>query len=276
MIPKNIYSYWDSEVYPPLVIHCISSWKRLNPSFEVFIYSDDMIKKTFNPPEEYFKLCPAHKSDWSRLQLLKTYGGVWLDATIFLHKPLSSWIDFKSNNLHIFKPPLLFSKYEMFDNWAFACTRNDTFIISWFELLNNSLEMGHSNFIKKIKETDQCPQFDNDLPYFMMHFCSAIIIQNNNFFKKNMTIIEADRLVFPEHKIDYLKLLYKPPPTYRLFTKITAIHRKYGKIIQFIGCFTKGCELSISMNWKYNYFVIIVIIVITLVLLNKKLPYVKA
>lgn len=109
-IPKVIWTYWEnmapngSDVVPaelpPLVSICIASWKLLNPDWDIrllnestkgeWLHKDDL-------PANYDEQRIEHKSDAVRIALLEMYGGVWMDATILLTKPLNHTLAADSN-----------------------------------------------------------------------------------------------------------------------------------------------------------------------------------
>ncbi len=129
-IPKIIWMYWEQgwEQAPELVKKCKKSWEKHNPKWEVRALDEDTILeffdiknwmpnyrkkqliamtiillKTFikrllrrtNPTVKLIKnhsIIIQHRSDIIRVALLKQYGGIWVDATLFCRKPLDEWL----------------------------------------------------------------------------------------------------------------------------------------------------------------------------------------
>lgn len=75
---------------PDLVKICMQSVKKFNPNRKIIILTEENIKDYIKLPdyiiEKYKKgIIPKPQfSDILRLSILKEYGGVWIDATIYL------------------------------------------------------------------------------------------------------------------------------------------------------------------------------------------------
>ena len=75
---------------PLLIQKCFESVKKFHPDWEVRILSFDTIGEYVTLPEKYYDLLAKGKipiaifSDVLRLYLLREYGGLWIDSTIFL------------------------------------------------------------------------------------------------------------------------------------------------------------------------------------------------
>jgi len=101
-VPKIIWAYWQNQAppgsdkvpegYPPLIEVCIASWKQLNPDWDIRVLNESTRGKWLlasDLPGDYDKQNVQHQSDAVRIAALEKYGGVWIDATIFMLKPLA-------------------------------------------------------------------------------------------------------------------------------------------------------------------------------------------
>lgn len=97
---KNIWICWwqGEESAPKLVKKCINSVREKNPDCNVNIITLDNYKtyvdinKTIEEKYLSGKIGQAHFSDVLRVNLIKKYGGLWLDATIFCSQKIPSEI----------------------------------------------------------------------------------------------------------------------------------------------------------------------------------------
>ena len=89
---------WDQA--PPIVLKCLESWHYHHSPLEWNIILLDKnnianfidLNKAIS--EQVIKLMSIISlSDVIRWMLLYEYGGVWVDATLFCHKPLTSWLN---------------------------------------------------------------------------------------------------------------------------------------------------------------------------------------
>jgi Capsular polysaccharide synthesis protein len=125
-IPKIIWTYWDDPNVPPLTQKCIENWKSMCPDYEVHL-----LNKT-DVPDEYKHLTPERQSDWLRLDRIKRYGGVWLDATVILTEPFD-WIQGPGEAFMFYQEGMGKDKTQrMYETWFIASVPNSTFITSLF------------------------------------------------------------------------------------------------------------------------------------------------
>lgn len=89
--------WWQGESsMPSIVKQCINSVKRNANGRKVILITKNNLKEYLEVPsrleelKEKQKIPMAHFSDVIRFNLLKKYGGLWLDATILVTKQISS------------------------------------------------------------------------------------------------------------------------------------------------------------------------------------------
>lgn len=108
-----IFTCWLQGVNnaPFIVQSCINSMIEKNPGNIVAVYDNEKMMETFRAEGvdwlvEY--LSPQVKTDILRLLLLRKYGGIWLDATVYCRQSLSTWHRENSilqSNFFAFKSP---------------------------------------------------------------------------------------------------------------------------------------------------------------------------
>lgn len=89
--------WWQGEDrMPPIVKRCLNSVKRNANGRKVILITKNNLKDYLQLSSRLIKLNETHKipmahfSDVIRFNLLKNYGGLWLDATILVTKQISS------------------------------------------------------------------------------------------------------------------------------------------------------------------------------------------
>lgn len=93
---RPIWVFWwtGEEDAPEIVKACIKSIRRNANKHDVIFLSRDNVFNYVEIPEwinqkhAHGEIGHAHYSDMIRLSLLAKYGGVWIDATVFLSQPL--------------------------------------------------------------------------------------------------------------------------------------------------------------------------------------------
>lgn len=124
---KIIWQFWQQgidEKTPKLVRTCLDSVKKYSNGYEVIILSKATLNEYVDElPDFIWKKFGTGGFDFPkianlvRLQLLSAYGGVWLDSTIYLTKPLEeSWLQ---KNFFVLQrsetPPPDFKIFKSFD-----------------------------------------------------------------------------------------------------------------------------------------------------------------
>lgn len=94
--PKIIWILWYQglDKAPEIVKACINSVMRNNLDYKIVVLTDENVWDYYNAPN-YIKekflsgvITKTHFSDILRFYLLRTYGGVWLDATVYMTKSI--------------------------------------------------------------------------------------------------------------------------------------------------------------------------------------------
>lgn len=96
MIPKIIHCFWFGEnSLSPLAEKCIDSWRKNCPDYEIKFWNEqnyDVSKnnymlQTYNAQKYGFTV------DFARLDVVYTYGGIYLDTDVELMKSLDSFLN---------------------------------------------------------------------------------------------------------------------------------------------------------------------------------------
>lgn len=96
---RHIWQCWfqgiNHKSIPNLNKRCINEWSRLNPDWPITLLDNSNIDQfcpEFSDAGKGLKMSLALKSDLLRICLLKKYGGVWVDASVWPVEPLSNFI----------------------------------------------------------------------------------------------------------------------------------------------------------------------------------------
>jgi hypothetical protein len=201
-IPKQIWSYWDSDDVPDFVQRCISSWKKTSPDYKVNILSKNTVKNYVKPPPNFESLPPQKQSDWVRLAVIKNFGGVWLDASTIVTINLS-WIDSFGKNTVVYyidsnSPD---KKFLNIENWFIASVPQSEFINSWFNEFDYSIrkykEKGHLHY-EEIKKNygnniaDGAGSMIHAPDYYDQHISVQKIIRGDKIPLSSVKILKAE------------------------------------------------------------------------------------
>jgi len=91
VIPARIHSFWFSgEEKPDIYKRCIESWHKHCPGYEILEWNADNydITKNFYMKQAYERQKWAFVSDYARLDVVHSYGGIYLDMDVELLAPM--------------------------------------------------------------------------------------------------------------------------------------------------------------------------------------------
>lgn len=96
MIPKVINYVWlGRNKKSERVQHCIQSWQKYEPNFEIKEWNESNFDYTINNWCKRAYECKkwAFVSDYARLWILYNYGGVYMDTDVELYKPIDEFLN---------------------------------------------------------------------------------------------------------------------------------------------------------------------------------------
>ena len=175
--PKIIWICWfqgwiNNKTTPLLQQLVYKSWKYHNKKdgWSIILLDNENIPKYMNSSKWYYYKNRTEHGDMGyaglsnivRMELLSTFGGVWVDATVFCMKPLNEWLPEYNNDIGFF---------------LFRRRRAEVIISTWFIFANNG-----SYMINRWNEQIQTYWMEHDIMH-TYHWVHAIF--------QNLTIDNA-------------------------------------------------------------------------------------
>ncbi|MDO4723706.1 MAG: capsular polysaccharide synthesis protein [Comamonadaceae bacterium] len=170
-IPRLIWTYWH-EAQPPLVVQrCIDGWRRLNPQHSVQLLHAGNVRQ-FLPdlPEALARLNIAKQTDWMRLALLQRHGGIWMDASIILTRPLDEWLpalqqaqraDFVGFYLDGYTTA---PDFPVIESWFLAAPAGNPFIAQWLARFHAAVvEQGTAGYLQALRQQGRFAQYTQNI-----------------------------------------------------------------------------------------------------------------
>lgn len=167
---------------PILVRKCLENWKVMNPGFEVICLTDENLETYVKRPKprNYPNLAAVVKSVWARDNVIYEQGGFWIDATVFLFKPLSSLFNLESSD---FIGVSLLESGRPCD-WFFSTPRHSFIIEKWCDELATILEMDPNRWCEQLQDEFPGVQF-HGLPYYFNGWALWKVIKRHEKVLKN-------------------------------------------------------------------------------------------
>ena len=109
MIPKIIHYCWLGRApKPETVMKCIDSWKKYSPDYKIIEWNEDNLDICMNTytRQAYEEKAWAFVSDYLRLLIVYSNGGIYLDTDVQMIKPFDPLLSLKAfagfeNNEHV-------------------------------------------------------------------------------------------------------------------------------------------------------------------------------
>ena len=118
---KTIWIFWYQGYYkaPELIKMCIHSWERFHPDYEIIVLDQHSLFDYIELPVEINvkreDITVQKISALCRLAILRKYGGIWADATVYCCTNIDEWLPENLNShFFAFRNP---GKDRMMSNW---------------------------------------------------------------------------------------------------------------------------------------------------------------
>lgn len=209
-IPKVIYTYWDRFEENEIVQTIVSTWSAHIPGdWKINILSAKNVHLYVDPKllERWMALDdPIRFSDFLRVYLLSTHGGVWMDAGILVTN--GSFLDtFRQEMMHR-KTDILLYEFKVFslpdqpylENWFFMCPQNSRFMKDLYHEFTRSLTMGfiaYKNQVLAPHVSFQYIRLQGDDTYHMQHGIINYLVKTKTKTQKySMLVKNAEDSMF--------------------------------------------------------------------------------
>lgn len=216
---KKIWICWlqGEENAPDIVKSCIQSVRRQMPDYEIILITNDNMSQYITFPDYIYKkkkkdrITNIQFSDILRISLLKQYGGIWLDATVFLSAPLDKKITDSEffayhSNIHLKNNSWLLQSaphhllMENMQNLMFAYWQHENRMLNYF--------LYHLFFDLMIEESPACRQEWEKVPVLYDSDCYDLADSLLKPFKE--TEFSAIKQKNSVHKLTYKYKKDKP------------------------------------------------------------------
>lgn len=188
VLPKIVWTHWDSENPPPYVVKNIERMRKMLPDWDVRMITTDQFLSSINQeeiPPGFETLIVEHQADWIRLKLLKKYGGCWIDSGVILNQSINNlYRDCASKKADLLVFKILGSQtnplYPIAENWFIMAPPESPMVSLWLEEHERAIKMGFQRYKDRLKEEGVDLQNLMKSPkdiYLTQHGCYQKVIQ---------------------------------------------------------------------------------------------------
>jgi hypothetical protein len=134
---RTIWTAWYQgyDQAPPIVLACLESWRRLNPGWHVVALDRRLVTEWVDLTNlidvNRRDLTVQVLSDILRLCLLRRYGGVWVDSTVYCCRPLDVWLgNVYGSGFFSFRNP---GPDRLLSNWMLAAEQGNPILSALYD-----------------------------------------------------------------------------------------------------------------------------------------------
>lgn len=256
--PKIIWSYWNG-AESPCAEACQKSWLAYKEDFQIIIINPKNLQDFLPDFPELQKNLPVEKiSNLVRLMLIERFGGIWMDYSTLITKPLT-WIikelefteaeallfynNFPDEYKHDISRPII-------ENGFIAAKPNSKFIKQWRINYQKCIQSDdYKIFFRNNPDYENLTSnFVNKDPSYLSYFVCYIAAQ------QTMMNPEKYNLVLLNSQDEYYKVYYRtdPPRSKRKFSEELLLKNYNNHPPSYIIKITGGHRQRIDEYIKHN------------------------
>ncbi|MBD5492108.1 MAG: hypothetical protein HDR16_08350 [Lachnospiraceae bacterium] len=216
---KTIWIFWmqGMENAPALVRKCYESvCKNVPQGYDIILLTDKNLREYVSLPRfiwdkyEQGYITTTHLSDIIRVELLCTYGGCWVDATVFCSGPVPEYM--VSGEMFLFQDSITEKLVIKMSSWWLCAEKTNRLMHAVRNMLYDFWEQEtdiHNYFvlhimISRLIDADaECKRIFNEIPYFNNSTPHILWRRLGREFKeRDWEILRGNT---PVHKLSYKK-----------------------------------------------------------------------
>lgn len=178
IIPKIIWTYYYNDVSDILRL-CMNTWSIHNSDYKIIVLNENNLSKWKINIDNNIVFKNFHeKSNFIRLNVLKEYGGVWLDPSIIINCSLNDIIfqePDKNFVIYYCDRYTIDKKYPVFDSFFIAATKNNSFINKWLFEYTTAYD-NRTKYLETYHMFLQGIDINND--QLLMKLSSQVVLRN--------------------------------------------------------------------------------------------------
>jgi len=179
MIPRIIWMYWN-ENQTPLIKAILKHNKKVLYNWDIRMLNKKSVHQYIQEfPKEYHAITVQQQSDWLRLYLIMTYGGIWSDASIIYNdasKVEELWeksIDYDYIGFFNKSNP----KYTIIETWFFGSKKNGQLVTLWYHEYTKAMKEGFLKYTHRIEKEGTDIRNYKQNTYYIVYMCLQNILQ---------------------------------------------------------------------------------------------------
>ncbi len=241
-IPKQVWMFWAGATLPKEIESFVNKISRENPGWTITLVNDSTLSRYL--PELTFMrqdMLVAHRSDVIRLELLYKYGGVWMDASTILNRPLDAFLAVNGGNRYDMVAfyrdvSTVDRRYPVIETWFMAAPKNNLFIKNWLRYFRPVLVLGAAEMfiqLQQLPDYHEVVQKITDPQYLLLNITQQQALREDNQFNFYLRKCEANAIFYQRLvswdavQLSRMLMIDSLPALLPPIVKLTGLDRKY-------------------------------------------------
>ena len=203
-VPRIVWTYWDAAT-PPLVRACLQTWRAHAGRFELRVLDDGTLGQWIGDLPPGLEREPVRRSDWIRLELLRRYGGIWMDASSIVTRPLDWVLEAQQASGadlagYFLKRYTTDARFPVVENWCMAAPPGSRFIADLHEeFIRHVLAGSNLDYIERLRSLGLYERVRQNIEiphYLSMHLAAQVVMQTRGGYRLAMAEAEGGPLFY--------------------------------------------------------------------------------
>ena len=137
---RNVFLYWVGKEYKLITLlrYLIYLHSKNGKAYNIILINNSNINKYINNlPTFFYDLCPAHQADYTRVNVICDYGGIWLDSDTLVMNSLDSLFNLIDEKDGFFVK----ENNQYLSNGIFGSKKNTKFMKEWKKRVESKLNL---------------------------------------------------------------------------------------------------------------------------------------
>ena len=199
-IPRQIWTFWNSDDIPIFITLCIESWRVHCPDYKIHIITPSNLHTVISSHDTILNLkfatTPQRISDFIRLEVLYEHGGFWIDSSTLLLHSIESLRT--SNNKSEFVGYYIDSftkdpRYPVIESWFFGCIQHSPFVGNWRnEFMAMNTYKSTDDYVKHVRYNNIRIDGIVGPGYLAIHVAAQVVLQYHQYPTDRMKLDMAE------------------------------------------------------------------------------------
>jgi hypothetical protein len=168
----------------------MDSWKKHNPNYKIHLLTKESYSQFADIPANVanhpnMNDMKQRFADLVRCYVLAKNGGVWVDSSILMDRPLDSWLFEKSTTAELYGFTIKYDStavLPVLENWFFAVPENSYFMQQWKDEFTKMTEYPSvKEYVASRRSMGVSTKDWFDPNYLAMHVAAAKLIQIDRY-----------------------------------------------------------------------------------------------